>query len=94
MSKLKETTTTGPDELPASLLKEVAPIIAPTIAKFFNLSSQGTFPQRWKQANIYAVYKSKGSKTDPAYYISAHLYFTRACPHLREDPGAGCRPAI
>ena len=69
LGKLKVTTATGPDELPASLLKEVAPIIAPTIAKFFNLSfSQATFPQSWKQANISAVYKSKGSKTDPANY--------------------------
>ena len=35
----------------------------------FNLSfSQGTVPISWKQANVCPVYKSKGSKSDPANY--------------------------
>ena len=43
LSKLKTSTATGPDELPATLLKGLAPIIAPTIARVFNLSfSQST----------------------------------------------------
>jgi retron-type reverse transcriptase len=69
LTNLKSSTATGPDEIPAFILKELAPIIAPTIAKIFNSSlSQGVVPGAWKQANVSPVYKSKGSRMDATNY--------------------------
>ena len=53
---------TGPDEIPAKLLKETASIIAPSLCKLFNKSLRlGTVPEEWKLANVVPVFK-KGSK--------------------------------
>ena len=69
LSTLKPNTATGPDELPAALLRNLAPVLGPTIAHFFNESlSSGSFPDIWKRAEVIPIYKSKGSKTDPGNY--------------------------
>jgi hypothetical protein len=45
LSTLKPNTATGPDELPAALLRKLAPALGPTIAPFFNESLlSGSFP--------------------------------------------------
>ena len=69
LSNLKVDTATGPDDLPAFLLKNLAKEIAPNISVIINSSiNSGLFPQLWKKANVTAVWKNKGSKTDPANY--------------------------
>ena len=53
---------TGPDEIPARLLKVSASIIAPSLCKLFNKSLRlGTVPEEWKLANVVPVFK-KGEK--------------------------------
>ena len=53
---------TGPDEIPAKLLKGTAPVIAPSLCKIFNKSLQlGSLPSDWKLANVLTVHK-KGAK--------------------------------
>ena len=54
--------STGPDEIPARLLKITAPIIAPSLCKLFNKSLRlGSVPEEWKLANVVPVHK-KGDK--------------------------------
>jgi hypothetical protein len=66
---LKSNTATGPDEIPASLVHQLAAVLGPTITYFFNLSlANETFPALWKRANVIPIYKSKGSKADPGNY--------------------------
>ena len=53
---------TGPNEIPAKLLKETASVIAPSLCKIFNKSLQlGSLPSDWKLANVVPVHK-KGAK--------------------------------
>ena len=59
LSGLDERKATGPDMIPAKLLKMVAPAISTSLTKLFNYSlSQGVFPSEWKQANVTPVPKS------------------------------------
>ena len=55
----------GPDMIPAQLLKECAEDIAPILAT-------GTVPEDWKTANVSAVFK-KGQRYDPANYRPVSL---------------------
>ena len=53
---------TGPDEIPAKLLRETASVIAPSLCKIFNKSPQlGSLPSDWKLANGGPAHK-KGAK--------------------------------
>ena len=53
---------TGPDEIPAKLLKETASVIAPSLCRIFNKSLQlGSLQSDWKLANVVHVHK-KGAK--------------------------------
>ena len=63
----------GPDMIPARLLKECADDLAPILALIFNKSLQsGTVPDDWKTANVSAVFK-KGQRYDPANYRPVSL---------------------
>lgn len=65
----KTKTAVGHDELSGYLLKSLASEIAPNVTKIFNTSlSQGIFPTSWKKANVSAIWKGKGTKSDPANY--------------------------
>ncbi len=69
MRRLKENSATGPDGLPASLLKRIATSIAPNITTILNHSlSCSAFPNSWKKANITPIWKGKGSKVDVGNY--------------------------
>ncbi|CAB4019872.1 Hypothetical predicted protein, partial [Paramuricea clavata] len=49
---------TGPDEIPARLLKETAEQIAPSLTLLYNKSLEtGVFPDEWKLANIVPIHK-------------------------------------
>ena len=56
----------GPDMIPARVLKETASELAPVLASIFQQSyDTGTLPQTWKDATITPIYKS-GPRTDTA----------------------------
>jgi hypothetical protein len=95
--QIKSSTATGPDELPGILLKELAFSLAPTITRIFNASiTQNNFPILWKQANVTAVYKNKGSKTEPGNYrpisvLPVHVHWTLV---ITLYLGAKVKPAL
>ena len=70
LETLDVTKATGPDNVPARLLKETAPVISTPLCTLFNKSlSQGALPEDWKIANIISVYK-KGEKEYAENYQS------------------------
>ena len=72
----------GPDMIPARLLKECSKDLAPLLATIFNKSLQtGTVPTDWKKANVSAIFK-KGQRYDPANYRPVSL--TCLCCKLLE----------
>jgi len=88
----KTNTATGHDQISGYLLKALASAIAPNVTKIFNASlAQGNFPEAWKKANVSAIWKGKGSKSDPANYrpisvlpVIARI-FERACASQLSD---------
>lgn len=66
---IKCQTATGPDLLSGKFLSTFAQTLAPSVTELFNLSlSTSTFPTKWKQANITAIWKGKGSRSDATNY--------------------------
>ena len=58
LSSLSTSVATGPDKIPARCLKCSASIIAGLLLKIFSSSIlTKSFPEVWKLARIYAVYK-------------------------------------
>ena len=63
----------GPDEVPARVLKECSHELAPLITILFNKSLlEGKIPDDWKEANITAVFK-KGDRNLPSNYRPVSL---------------------
>ena len=63
---------TGPDMIPAQILREYSEELAPILTIVFNRTLQtGCVPEDWKQANVSAVFK-KGQRYDPANYPQSH----------------------
>ena len=83
----------GPDNLPARFLKEVAYEIAPVLSIVFQASlDQGHLPNIWRTAAVVPIYK-KGSKTEPSNYrpvsltcicskILEHIVYSAISKHL------------
>ena len=66
--QLNTSKSSGPDDLPAIVLKSCAPEIAPVLNKLFQLSyNLGIFPSSWTLAQISPIPK-KGDKSDPSNY--------------------------
>ena len=62
LQKLKVNKASGPDDLPAYILRETATEIAPLLTAIFNQSlKSGTLPEDWLKANIAPIFK-KGNK--------------------------------
>jgi hypothetical protein len=62
LQKLKVNKASGPDDLPANILKETATEIAAVLTAIFNQSLKtGTLPEDWLKANIAPIFK-KGNK--------------------------------
>ena len=58
----------GPDNIPARVLKESAESLAPVLTDFFQQSlDESRVPDDWKQQHVHPIFK-KGSKSDPANY--------------------------
>ena len=72
----------GPDGLPPSLLKKLAPVIAPTLQLIFQKSLDcGQVPTDWKTANVCPIFK-KGERYNAANYRPVSL--TCICSKLLE----------
>ena len=69
LQRLKVNTAAGPDDIPAYLLRRLAHFIAPNVTLLYNASILNCiFPSSWKNANISAIYKNKGSKSNVENY--------------------------
>ena len=57
LRSLDSNKATGPNEIPARLLKVTALIIVPSLCKIFNKSLRlGSVPEEWKVANVVTVH--------------------------------------
>ena len=65
---LKESKATGPDGIPAKVLRKCARVLSPHLSKLFTMSfRRGIVPNEWKCANVVPIFKS-GKKSDPDNY--------------------------
>jgi hypothetical protein len=82
LQSIKQHKAAGPDEIPARVLKELAPDIAPILTKIFRFSlAAGCVPGAWSQADVVPIYK-KGSKNTASNYRPVSL--TSICSKLME----------
>ena len=69
LKNVREEASTGPDDLSPYLIKRLSSALAPNVTRLINISLEsGHVPTVWKEANVTAVYKKKGSKTDVNNY--------------------------
>ena len=86
----------GPDELPARILKNFGVHLAPTLTAIYNQTVlQGVLPDDWKCANVMPLFK-KGNRVDPGNYrlvsltsiscmVLKHILFSHIMNHLDEN---------
>jgi Reverse transcriptase (RNA-dependent DNA polymerase)/Endonuclease-reverse transcriptase/PHD-finger len=68
LTKLREDAATGPDEIPARILKYCAVSVAPSLSALYNHSIiNGALPHDWRVANVIPIFKS-GKKEDITNY--------------------------
>lgn len=68
LKKLKSKMTTGPDQLPAFLLRDCHPVLAQPLTYIFNvIVATQKFPQAWKVSRVCPVLKS-GDRTELTNY--------------------------
>ena len=68
LERLEPAKASGPDQLPARVLKLCAEQISPVLQIIFSQSLEyGTLPQDWLSANITPVFK-KGNRNIPGNY--------------------------
>ena len=64
---------TGPDAIPARLLKEAADQLAPILTSIYRASlQQATVPEKWKKANVVPIFK-KGDHSAASNYRPVSL---------------------
>ena len=81
---LKFHKASGPDGIPASLLKNLAKTLAPPLTIIFRASlSQSTIPSQWKIANIVPIFK-KGNRSNPGNYrpVSLTCIYSKLLEHI------------
>ncbi|XP_072016713.1 uncharacterized protein [Amphiura filiformis] len=84
LQNLKPHKATGPDGIPARLLRETALEIAPAITLLFQASlDQGKVPASWKKASVVPIFK-KGDRSLAANYrpISLTSILCKLCEHI------------
>ena len=70
---MSNNTSMGPDHIHPRLLKECCTILAPILARIFNLSmSTGIVPEIWKLSSVIPIYK-KGARTIALNYRPINL---------------------
>lgn len=81
LKKMSIDKSTGLDDIPSRLLKESAPVIAPSITNIINKSlSKGFFPNGWKVAKVIPLYKGN-DRDEPSNYrpISVLPILSKIC---------------
>ena len=69
ISHLKNSKSSGLDNLDTYILKLIKSTIVPSVCHIVNLSlTTNRFPTKWKIAKVVPLYKGKGSKMDPKSY--------------------------
>ena len=69
ITKLKNSKSSGLDNLDTYILKLTKKYIVPSVCHILNLSLRtNRFPTKWKIAKVVPLYKGKGSKLDPKNY--------------------------
>ena len=69
ISELKNTTSTGHDDINVVGLKKMLPSMLTSITHIINLSlKQGVFPEIWKLAKVVPLFKNNGDKSDSKCY--------------------------
>ena len=84
---IKAHKATGPDEIPAQLLKLTADQLAPIITTIFKAScSQGAVPSAWQKANVIPLFK-QGDHADAAHYppVSRTSICCKAMEHILQS---------
>lgn len=84
LRNLKPHKATGPDGIPARLLRETAEQIAPAVTLLFQASlDQGKVPSLWKAAHVVPIFK-KGSRSSAENYrpISLTSILSKLCEHI------------
>jgi hypothetical protein len=82
LKNLKQHKATGPDEIPAMILKTAANELAPALSIFFQASvSQGVLPADWRKATVVPIFK-KGDKSKASNYRPVSL--TSICSKVLE----------
>lgn len=75
IKKIKANMTTGPDQIPAFIIRDCAAVLCKPLCIIFNLILKtATFPDKWKESRICPVFK-KGNKHD----IENHRPITILC---------------
>lgn len=73
LANTKPNNASGPDGIPARLLKELSNELAPVFNILFQASlNQGRVPKDWKEANVTPLFK-KGEKSNPGNYRPVSL---------------------
>ena len=73
IERLNENSATGPDGIPARVLKELQNKIASPLTILFRKSiASAKIPDEWRDAEVTPIYK-KGNKSDPANYRPVSL---------------------
>ena len=95
LHKLNPSKASGPDLIPARILKELAVEIAPFLTTIFKESfNTGKFPRDWRIANVTAIFK-KGEKYKASNYrpvsltslcckVQEHIITSNVLKHLEE----------
>ena len=103
LQKTNPRKATGPDSIPACILKDCASELAPILTIIFSKSLQeGKVSEDWRHANVTAIYK-KGTRHDAANYrpvsltslcwkLLEHVIISKTVNHLErynilDDPG-------
>ena len=60
---------TGPDNIPAVVLKNISPEMSPILAKLFNRClKERCYPKSWKMPSVCPVFKNSGERSPPSQY--------------------------
>ena len=82
LQNLQPHKATGPDSIPARLLKELSTELAPALAHIYQTSlNAGTVPDDWKMAHVVPIFK-KGDKCKASNYRPVSL--TAICSKVME----------
>ena len=74
IGQLKDNKAAGTDKLGSSFIKRLAGSLALPLMMLFRKSMEtGEVPEQWREANVTAIFKKKGSRCEPGNYRPVSL---------------------